>query len=107
MGKKAKSSDNEEESDDPSDTKKDGDKKEKEAKEKKEEKSDSAEDEVEEIQVAGYLNLAADCFHNFTDGLAVGSSFLAGDGIGLIPTLTSLFHEIPHEIGDVAILIQS
>ena len=105
--KKAKSSDNEEESEDTSDTKKDGDKKDKEAKEKKEEKSDSAEDEVEEIQVAGYLNLAADCFHNFTDGLAVGSSFLAGESMGMITTLTILFHEIPHEIGDFAILIQS
>ena len=105
--KKAKSSDNEEESEDSSDAKKDGDKKEKEAKEKKEEKSDSAEDEGEEIQVAGYLNLAADCFHNFTDGLAVGSSFLAGESMGMITTLTILFHEIPHEIGDFAILIQS
>merc|ERR1719384_3065660 len=102
--KKAKSSDNEEESDDTSDTKKDGDKKDKEAKEK-EEKSDSTEDE--ETQVAGYLNLAADCFHNFTDGLAVGASFLAGESIGMITTLTILFHEVPHEIGDFAILIQS
>merc|ERR1712176_53748 len=75
--------------------------------EKKEEKSDSAEDEVEEIQVAGYLNLFADCFHNFTDGLAVGASFLAGESIGMITTLTILFHEVPHEIGDFAILIQS
>merc|ERR1712024_414559 len=67
----------------------------------------SAEDEGEEIQVAGYLNLAADCFHNFTDGLAVGSSFLAGESMGMITTITILFHEIPHEIGDFAILIQS
>ena len=34
------------------------------------------------IKVAGFLNLAADCFHNFTDGLAIGASFLAGDTIG-------------------------
>jgi zinc transporter 7 len=38
--------------------------------------------EEEEIKVAGYLNLAADCFHNFTDGLAIGASFLAGESIG-------------------------
>ena len=61
----------------------------------------------EEIQVAGYLNLAADFAHNFTDGLAIGASYLAGHNIGLITTLTILFHEVPHEIGDFAILIQS
>lgn len=60
-----------------------------------------------EIQVAGYLNLAADFAHNFTDGLAIGASFLAGQNIGIITTLTILFHEVPHEIGDFAILIQS
>ena len=37
-----------------------------------------------DIKVAGFLNLAADCFHNFTDGLAIGASFLAGDTIGLL-----------------------
>lgn len=60
-----------------------------------------------EIKVAGYLNLAADFSHNFTDGLAIGASFLAGNNIGIITTLTILLHEIPHEIGDFAILMQS
>merc|ERR1712027_67642 len=63
--------------------------------------------EENEIKVAGFLNLAADCFHNFTDGLAIGASFLAGESIGIITTLTILLHEVPHEIGDFAILIQS
>merc|ERR1711879_937092 len=73
---------------------------------KKVEKKEEASEE-DDIKVAGYLNLAADCFHNFTDGLAVGASFLAGESIGMITTLTILFHEVPHEIGDFAILIQS
>ena len=64
-------------------------------------------DEVGEVKVAGYLNLFADTFHNFTDGLAIGASFLAGDGVGKITTLTILLHEVPHEVGDYAILIQS
>ena len=59
------------------------------------------------MRVSGYLNLFADFFHNFTDGLAIGASFLAGKNIGLVTTVTILFHEIPHEIGDYAILIQS
>lgn len=61
----------------------------------------------EDIKIAGYLNLAADFTHNFTDGLAIGASYIAGQNIGLITTVTILFHEIPHEIGDFAILVQS
>jgi len=89
--KKAKDSEGEE----------DGDAKE----EEKEEKTEVVEEP--EIKVAGFLNLAADCFHNFTDGLAIGASFLAGESIGIVTTITILFHEVPHEIGDFAILIQS
>lgn len=62
---------------------------------------------TEEIEVAGYLNLAADFAHNFTDGLAIGASYLAGNSIGIVTTVTILLHEVPHEIGDFAILIKS
>merc|ERR1712076_217578 len=64
-------------------------------------------EETGDIKVAGFLNLVADGFHNFTDGLAIGASFAAGQGVGMVTTFTILFHEIPHEIGDYAILIQS
>lgn len=57
--------------------------------------------------MSGYLNLAADFTHNFTDGLAIGASYLAGQNIGIITTITILLHEVPHEISDFAILIQS
>lgn len=57
--------------------------------------------------MSGYLNLAADFTHNFTDGLAIGASYLAGRTIGIITTVTVLLHEVPHEVGDFAILIQS
>ncbi|CDW51817.1 histidine rich membrane protein KE4 [Trichuris trichiura] len=58
-------------------------------------------------KIAGYLNLAADFAHNFTDGLAVGASYLAGNTVGAVTTFTVLLHEVPHEIGDFAILVQS
>lgn len=61
----------------------------------------------DDIKIAGYLNLAADFTHNFTDGLAIGASYIAGASIGYITTVTILLHEIPHEIGDFAILVQS
>ncbi|WAR31095.1 S39A7-like protein [Mya arenaria] len=77
--------------------------------EKSETKTDKKTDEpvvevVEDIKVAGYLNLAADFAHNFTDGLAIGASFMMGQSIGIITTITIFLHEIPHEIGDFAIL---
>uniref|UniRef100_A0A8C4RU26 Zinc transporter SLC39A7 n=1 Tax=Erpetoichthys calabaricus TaxID=27687 RepID=A0A8C4RU26_ERPCA len=59
------------------------------------------------IKVSGYLNLAADFTHNFTDGLAIGASFLVSPSVGLVTTVTILLHEVPHEIGDFAILVQS
>ncbi|VDN13262.1 unnamed protein product [Dibothriocephalus latus] len=59
------------------------------------------------LQAAGYLNLAADFTHNFTDGIAIAGSFLAGRNVGWVTSLTVLIHELPHEVGDYAILIQS
>ena len=60
---------------------KEDEKKEEKKEEKKDDKCAKAEPK-EDIQVAGYLNLAADFAHNFTDGLAIGASYLAGHNIG-------------------------
>ncbi|XP_057371652.1 zinc transporter Slc39a7-like [Daphnia carinata] len=76
-------------------------------KEKKEKAAKESAKPSGDIKVAGYLNLAADFTHNFTDGLAIGASFLAGRTTGIVTTVTVLLHEVPHEIGDFAILIQS
>lgn len=59
------------------------------------------------IHITGYLNLVADCAHNFTDGLAIGASFLVGRNVGLVTTMSILVHEIPHEVGDFAMLVRS
>jgi len=59
------------------------------------------------IAVAAFLNLVADFMHNFTDGLAIGASYIAGSTIGLVTMITVLVHEVPHEIGDFAILVQA
>lgn len=77
------------------------------AKGKSKEKEVSKKQPDEDIRVSAYLNLAADFAHNFTDGLAIGASYLAGRNVGIVTTVTILFHEVPHEIGDFAILIQS
>uniref|UniRef100_A0A1Y1KSV1 Uncharacterized protein n=1 Tax=Photinus pyralis TaxID=7054 RepID=A0A1Y1KSV1_PHOPY len=75
--------------------------------EKKDEVKEVLSSKDNEIKVAGYLNLAADFSHNFTDGLAIGASYIAGQSVGILTTITILLHEVPHEIGDFAILVQS
>jgi solute carrier family 39 (zinc transporter), member 7 len=57
--------------------------------------------------LVGVLNLIADVSHNFTDGLAISASFLSSPYVGISTTLAVLLHEIPHEIGDAAILLQA
>jgi len=58
-------------------------------------------------QIVGYLNLVANSIDNFTHGLAVAGSFLASTKVGVLTTFAILIHEIPHEIGDFAILLKS
>jgi len=59
------------------------------------------------IKLGAYLNLIADFTHNITDGLAMSASFYTSPTIGATTTMAVFFHEIPHEVGDFALLIQS
>jgi len=74
---------------------------------KPKDKKEKEPQEPEEIKTGGFLNLVADATHNFTDGLAIASSFQASTAIGLTTMIAVFVHEIPHEIGDFAILVQS
>ncbi|KAK3711172.1 hypothetical protein LTR37_009765 [Vermiconidia calcicola] len=58
------------------------------------------------IKLSAYLSIIADFTHNITDGLALSSSFYASPTIGATTTLAVFCHEIPHEVGDFALLIQ-
>ncbi|KAK6051126.1 metal cation transporter, ZIP family [Cooperia oncophora] len=87
--------------------KKESKKKEDEKESEKKEAEEAEFSKSERIKVAAYLNLVADFAHNFTDGLAIGASFIAGTTVGVVTMVTVLVHEVPHEIGDFAILIQS
>lgn len=59
------------------------------------------------LKLSSYLNLLADFTHNITDGLALSSSFYASPTVGATTTVAVFFHEIPHEVGDFALLVQS
>ncbi|XP_062368265.1 zinc transporter SLC39A7 isoform X2 [Cinclus cinclus] len=59
------------------------------------------------MAVSGYLNLAADAAHNFTDGLALGAAFWGSPARGTLTALSVLLHELPHELGDMALLLRA
>ena len=61
----------------------------------------------EDRHPVGTLNLVGDGFHNLIDGLIIGASYLVDIRLGFATTLAVIFHEIPQEIGDYAILIHS
>jgi len=62
-------------------------------------------EEVCKIHAFTYLNLVGDGIHNFTDGLVIGASFILNIHFGIVTTLVIIFHEIPQEIGDFAVLV--
>lgn len=70
-------------------------------------KQDAEKEISASVKLGGYLNLIADFTHNITDGLAMSASFYASPTIGATTTVAVFFHEIPHEVGDFALLVQS
>jgi zinc transporter 7 len=69
-------------------------------------KTSAVTDPKPSIKLSAYLNIIADFTHNITDGLAMSSSFYASPTLGATTTLAVFCHEIPHEVGDFALLIQ-
>jgi zinc and cadmium transporter len=59
----------------------------------------------EGIHAVVYLAIAGDALHNFVDGLVVAGSFLISPVLGFATVLAVIFHEIPHELGNFAILV--
>lgn len=56
---------------------------------------------------AGPLLLIGDAFHNFTDGVIIAGAFLLSLPLGVATGLAVISHEIPQELGDFAILLES
>ncbi len=56
---------------------------------------------------AGPLILVGDAFHNFVDGVVIAAAFLTSVPLGMATALAVIAHEIPQEVGDFAILLDS
>ena len=64
-------------------------------------------DENRGAQSAGALIVVGDTFHNFLDGILLTAAFVTDVGLGIATGFALIAHEIPQELGDFAILINS
>jgi len=56
---------------------------------------------------AGPLILIGDALHNFIDGVVIAAAFLTSIPLGIAASLAVISHEVPQEVGDFAILLES
>ena len=56
---------------------------------------------------SGVLVIIGDSVHNALDGVLIAAAFLTSFPLGLVTTFAVAAHEIPHRVGDFAILVHS
>lgn len=56
---------------------------------------------------AGLLILVGDSLHNFVDGVAIAVAFCGSPPLGVATAVAVIAHEVPQEVGDFVILIES
>jgi zinc and cadmium transporter len=56
---------------------------------------------------SAWMVIIGDCFHNFTDGLAIAAAFVADVRLGIVTAIAIIAHELPQELGDFLVLMHS
>lgn len=59
----------------------------------------------EQVHSTVYLTIVGDALHNFLDGITIAASFLVSIPVGIATSTAVIFHEIPQELGQFAILV--
>lgn len=58
-------------------------------------------------EASATLVLIGDSMHNALDGVLIGAAFLTDTKLGIVTAIAAVTHEIPQEIGDFAVLLNS
>lgn len=56
---------------------------------------------------AATLVIVGDTIHNFVDGILIAAAFLTDTQLGIVTALAVAAHEIPQEVGDFVVLLNS
>ena len=56
---------------------------------------------------SGAMVIVGDTFHNFIDGIIIAAAFIVDVQLGIVTSLAIIAHEIPQEVGDFAVLLNS
>ncbi|NP_001001591.1 zinc transporter ZIP6 [Danio rerio] len=59
------------------------------------------------VATLAWMVIMGDGLHNFSDGLAIGAAFTEGLSSGLSTSVAVFCHELPHELGDFAVLLKA
>jgi zinc and cadmium transporter len=58
-------------------------------------------------RAAGWIVLVGDGVHNAFDGVLIAAAFLTDTRLGVVTTIAITAHEIPQELGDLAVLLHA